>query len=87
MGNGWRKAAHVLSAIESSKNTILTLQSISLAMLDLNHPAEDALVTSQTSVLDWNFQAHRIILLKYFNFVDFIVPFLHGKDLFVGYLQ
>ena len=86
MGNGWRKAAHVFSAIEPSKNTILTLQSISLAMLDLNRPAEDAPVTSQTSVLDWNFQAHKI-LLKYFNFVDFIVPFLHGKDLFVGYLQ
>ena len=50
-------------------------------MLDLNHPAEDALVICFTSIFHWNFQAHKITLLKYFNIVHIIVPLLHGDDL------
>ena len=35
MGNGWRKAIHIFSKIGFLKDTILSLQSISVAMLDL----------------------------------------------------
>ena len=81
MGNGWRKAVHVFSMIEFLKDTVLTLQSISIAMLELNHPAEDTLAISRISILDWDFQAHKIALLKYFNLVDLVVHVLHGNDI------
>ena len=50
-------------------------------MLDLNQPAEDTHVISCTSILKWNFQSHKIALLKNFNVVDLIVPFPNGNDI------
>jgi hypothetical protein len=44
MRNGRGEAVHIFGTLESLKNTILTLQSITIAILNLNHPAEDALL-------------------------------------------
>jgi hypothetical protein len=44
MGNGSCKAVHIFRMIETMRNIILALQGVTIAMLDFNHPAEDALV-------------------------------------------
>jgi hypothetical protein len=44
MGNCSGKAVHILRPIETMQNPILTQQGITIAILDFNHPAEDALV-------------------------------------------
>ena len=81
MGGGWRKAVHIFSTIKFLKDTIFTLRRISIAMPDINHPAEDVLAIRRTSILNWNFLAHRVALPKYFNLVGFTLHFLHGNNL------
>jgi len=43
MRNNRSKAVHIFRTIETVQNTILTLQGITIAMLDFNNPAEDVL--------------------------------------------
>jgi len=40
------KAVHIFCAIQATQNSIFTLQSISIAMPNFNHPAKDSFVIS-----------------------------------------
>jgi len=80
MSNVCTPQVHIVYTIESLMNDIYTVHSIWFSAHDLNHPAEDTLVSSCTSIINWKFHVDKISLLKNFNYVNLIQPTLHGND-------